>query len=219
MKALKLITLILPALAILNIAVQDEPKIKTFDAQKEPAATKKVIEEKYKILHKAIRDEDSETAIAILHEDLVLEYAISLPANPEGSSGDFDSYLEEIDSSETIGGFGKTNHPESSKIESKVTEFIGGRRNSMARFVETLKDNFIDEEGEYGDKGKEVKLESTTIYTDTWFFDTNSLEDGVSQVEWQLFNREVTSIEIKINGKALDLNSDGLRNILSNKSR
>ncbi|MFM9872251.1 MAG: hypothetical protein ACKVQS_02155 [Fimbriimonadaceae bacterium] len=203
MKIVKIATLIVPAIVIALGSIQSEPSIKTFETQKESNAAKSIIEKHYKTLHKAIRDEDDEAAIDIIHEGFTFTNAIALPVViDEDASGDFDSYLDEIGSGETVGGYGKSSHAESSKIESKITEFIGGRRYSMARFVETLKDSFPDEEGEFGEKGKTINLETTSIYSDQWFYD----EIGDKGKDWQLLNRELSSIEIKINGKPLDLN-------------
>ncbi len=191
--------------AIAIAASQATPQIKTYEP-KEADAHRKTIEANYKVLHKAIYVEDASPAIDILHEQFSFINAISLPADPSTDDfGNFDSYLDEIGAGETIGGFSKSNHPASSKIEGKITEFISGRRLSIARFVETLKDTFVDEEGQLGNKGETINLESTSIYTDHWYFDVNG-ENGNA---WQLYDRELTSLEIKINGKPMNLNSDG----------
>lgn len=205
MKLTTLAPLAASFLAIAIAASQATPQIKTFDP-KETEGNRKTIEANYKILHKAIREEDADPAVSILHEQFSFINAISLPADPSSDEfGSFDSYLDEIGSGETIGGFSKSNHPASSKIEGKITEFISGRRLSIARFIETLKDTFVDEEGQLGTKGETINLESTSIYTDHWYFDING-EDGNA---WQLYDRELTSLEIKINGKPMNLNSDG----------
>lgn len=205
---MKLTTLAPLAVSLVAIAIatsQATSQIKTFDP-KETEGNRKTIEANYKVLHKAIHEEDADPAINVLHEQFSFINAISLPADPSTDDfGNFDSYLEEIGTGKTIGGFSKSNHPASSKIEGKITEFISGRRLSIARFVETLKDTFVDEEGQLGEKGKTINLESTSIYTDHWYFDVNG-EDGNA---WQLYDRELTSLEIKINGKPMNLNSDG----------
>jgi hypothetical protein len=214
-KFLKVASIVIPFIALALSSTQDQPEIKTFDQPKESASAKKIIEENYKILHKAIREEKSEAAIDVIHEDFNLVNAIVLPVIvDEDADIDFDSYLSQIDDGETNGGFEMSSHNENSKIESKITEFIGGRRLCMARFVESLSETIVDEDGEFGKKGENATIKYTTIYSDQWIYDVS----GDKGNAWQLLNREFTSIEISINGKPLDLNKiDGV--VLSKLSR
>lgn len=175
-------------------------QFKPFDQKNETSETKKLIEAKYKILSEAIYKKDYESVDPILHSDLTVINAM-YGQYDDDSMQDESSYLGDIEEGTPIASATEGNIPPDAKIERKITEFITGRRMSVAHYIEKSNGEFVDEDGEYGGKGKKVKVETEVVFTDHWFL--TDQEDSETP-DWYLYDREVTSFSFKINGKQFE---------------
>ena len=192
----------LSLMALGSSAIQQDFS-KPFDAKSEVPATRKLIEAKYAILSDAIFLGDDEKADDVTHGNLEIYDAFT--GKPEDSWDDESDYLNAIAENDVVlsaqkarmEGLGAT-----LKVDRKLTQFMSGRKLASGVYVETMTGEMVDVEGQFGDKGKKIKIETQGTFYDQWVFDESDDKDGV---DWYLKAREATSFFMKVNGKVVDL--------------
>jgi len=185
------------ATSLLSLSVIAVVQFKPFDEKAENAATRKIIESKYTILSGAIFNSDVEKADPIIHEYFTMLPILDGEIDDENTE-DEGEYLSAIEEGSAILSIQKVNVPETAKVERKITAFVAGRRLATAVYTETMKSDFEDSEGEYGEKGKMHKLETISILHDQWY---KGFSDDSEDADWYLYDREATAITFKLDGK------------------
>lgn len=204
-KSSSLIAIVASCLSLSAIvAVQFKP----FDEKSETAATKKIIEAKYVVLSDAIFNADYEKADTIIHESFTMLPALDDVIDDDATEDESD-YLDAIETNNAILSVQKERSPEGTKVERKIVTFVSGRRLATAVYIETMKGDLIDTEGEFGEKGKKHTLETTARFHDQWY---KGVSDDAEEPDWYLFDREATSIVFKMDGKPFTPKiSDGVK--------
>lgn len=196
----KSLTLVSIAVSLLSLGALAITQLKPYDEKAETAVTRKAIEARYAQLADAIFNANAEKADEVTHDNFSMIPALAGEISDEYVEDEAD-YIASIEENDVILSVQKARSDEDSKIDRKITSFIAGRRLASATYVETMNGEFVDTEGEFGEKGKTRKLETIAVFHDQWYLGVSSDKD---EPDWYLFDREATSITFKLDGKPFD---------------